>query len=68
MNGQPVGITPFELRSVRAGSHALTVDLDGYLRWSTAVTVVSGNRNRVTARLLRLRDQPVSEAGRASNN
>ena len=68
MNGQPVGITPFELRRVRAGSHALTVDLDGYLRWSTAVTVVSGSKNRVTARLLRLRDQPVNEAGRASNN
>jgi hypothetical protein len=54
MNGQPVGTTPLELEGVRAGSHALTVDLDGYRRWSTAVTVVSYKRNRISPKLLRI--------------
>jgi hypothetical protein len=51
MDGRVVGTTPLRLNGVRAGSHALTLDLDGYQRWSTAVSVVSGRENRISPKL-----------------
>jgi hypothetical protein len=53
VDGKPAGKTPVEVSSVDAGSHALRIELDGYQRWTSAVRVVAGERNRVTASLER---------------
>jgi hypothetical protein len=53
VDGKPAGKTPTEVSSVDAGSHALRIELDGYQRWTSAVRVVAGERNRVTASLER---------------
>jgi hypothetical protein len=53
VDGKPAGKTPIEVSSVDAGSHALRIELDGYQRWTSAVRVVAGERNRVTASLER---------------
>jgi hypothetical protein len=44
-----VGISPVRLSKVRAGSHTVRIDLDGYERWSRAVAVVTNQSTRVTA-------------------
>jgi hypothetical protein len=53
VDGKLAGRTPVEVSSVDAGSHALRLELDGYQRWTSAVRVVAGERNRVTASLER---------------
>jgi serine/threonine-protein kinase len=53
VDGKLAGKTPVEVSSVDAGSHALRIELDGYQRWTSAVRVVAGERNRVTASLER---------------
>jgi hypothetical protein len=53
VDGKQAGKTPLEVSSVDAGSHALRIELDGYQRWTSAVRVVAGERNRVTASLER---------------
>jgi hypothetical protein len=53
VDGKMSGTTPLELSSVDAGSHALRIELPGYQRWTSAVRVVAGERNRVTASLER---------------
>jgi hypothetical protein len=53
VDGRLAGTTPVEVSSVDAGSHALRLELDGYRRWTSAVRVVAGERNRVTASLER---------------
>ncbi|HXE81377.1 MAG TPA: PEGA domain-containing protein [Vicinamibacterales bacterium] len=54
LDGTPVGRTPLTLPSVRAGSHVVRIELDGYRTWTGAVRVVAGERNRVTASLEQL--------------
>jgi PEGA domain len=51
LNGRHVGTTPLTLEGVPAGSHALRLELDGYQRWTSAVRVAAGERNRITASL-----------------
>jgi hypothetical protein len=51
LNGDAVGRTPLTLATVRAGSHVMRIELDGYRTWTAAVRVVAGERNRVTASL-----------------
>ena len=51
MDGKAVGKTPVTLRAVPIGSHAIRLDYDGYRRWSSAVRVVAGQQNRITASL-----------------
>jgi len=51
LDGTPVGTTPVLLPSVRAGSHVVRLEHDGYRLWSSSVRVVSSERNRVTASL-----------------
>jgi len=51
LNGRHVGTTPLTLEGVPAGSHALRLELDGYRRWTSAVRVAAGERNRITASL-----------------
>jgi len=53
VDGRLVGTTPMVLSEVTAGSHVIRLDHDGYRRWSSAVRVVAGERNRVTASLER---------------
>ena len=48
-----VGMSPVRLSKVRAGSHAVRIDLDGYARWSRAVAVVTNHSTRVTAMMQR---------------
>jgi hypothetical protein len=48
-----VGISPVRLSKVRAGSHTVRIDLDGYERWSRAVAVVTNQSTRVTAMMER---------------
>jgi hypothetical protein len=51
VDGTLIGKTPLTLGQVAAGDHAVSLDLDGYRRWSSSVRVVAGERNRVTASL-----------------
>jgi serine/threonine protein kinase len=51
LDGRFVGTTPVVLPDVAAGEHALYLDRDGYQRWSSAIRVVTTERNRVTASL-----------------
>jgi len=48
---RPVGETPLQLLRVRAGSHAVRIERDGYQRWTTAVNVPASQVTRVTAKL-----------------
>jgi len=48
---RPVGETPLQLLRVRAGSHAVRIERDGYQRWTTAVNVPASQVTRVSARL-----------------
>ncbi len=51
LDGRLVGKTPVQLPQVSAGSHLVRLEHDGYRRWSSSVSVVSGEKNRVTASL-----------------
>jgi hypothetical protein len=53
VDGRQVGTTPVALDTVDAGSHAVRIERDGYRRWTSAVRVVAGEKNRVTASLER---------------
>ena len=46
-------MSPIRLSKVRAGSHTVRIDLDGYERWSRAVAVVTNQSTRVTAMMER---------------
>ena len=47
IDGVTHGPTPLEIRGVQAGAHAVRVELDGYERWTKAVSVASGGRVRL---------------------
>jgi hypothetical protein len=53
VDGTLIGKTPLTLVEVAAGDHAVSLDLDGYRRWSSSVRIVAGERNRITASLER---------------
>jgi len=50
-----VGVTPMSLPSLRAGSYALWIERDGYVRWTAAITVPAYKITHVSARLDRER-------------
>ena len=52
-----VGETPLNLVRLRAGSHVLWVERDGYERWSTSVLVTADTRNSVSLKLQPLPDR-----------
>jgi hypothetical protein len=56
INQQRVGDTPLQLERVRAGSHVLWIEREGYERWTTSILVTSDKQNDVRATL-----QPVSD-------
>ena len=51
VNRQPVGETPLRLPAMRAGSHLLWIERDGYQRWTRVVTVPADQVTSVNARL-----------------
>jgi hypothetical protein len=53
LDGRAIGTTPMTLSDVTAGSHTVSLDLPGYRRWTTAVQILPGERNRVAASLER---------------
>ena len=48
---EPVGETPLVLRRVRAGSHAIWIEHEGYQRWTGGVNVPADERTQVTVTL-----------------
>jgi chromosome segregation ATPase len=52
---QPVGQTPLQLTQLRAGSHVVRIEHDGYDRWTTAVQVAADKHTRVSAQLQTVR-------------
>jgi PEGA domain len=52
---QLVGKTPLELTRLRAGSHVVRIERDGYDRWTTAILVAADKQTRVSARLQAVR-------------
>lgn len=51
VNRQPAGDTPLRLTNLRAGSHLIWVERDGYRRWTRVVQVPSDRVTRVSAQL-----------------
>jgi hypothetical protein len=54
---QPVGETPLQLTRVRAGSHVVRIERDGYDRWTTAALVAADKQTHVRAKLQAVRDR-----------
>ena len=54
---QLVGETPLELPRLRAGSHVVRIERDGFDRWTTAVHVAADRQTRVSAGLQAVRDR-----------
>jgi len=48
---QQVGETPLQLPQVRAGSHAIWIEREGYKRWTAAVNIPASKITRVIAKL-----------------
>ena len=44
---QAAGVTPLVVRDLRAGSHAIRVDADGHISWSSAIRVIADRQTRV---------------------
>ncbi len=51
VDGRRAGATPLSLGDVRAGTHTIQLERDGYRTWSASVVVAGGEQNRVTASL-----------------
>jgi PEGA domain len=56
INQQHVGETPLHLTRLRAGSHAIRIEHEGYERWTTSVLVPADTQTRVSATLQPTRD------------
>jgi hypothetical protein len=52
---QQIGETPLRLTRLRAGSHVVRIERDGYDRWTQAVLVVTDKQTRVSANLQAVR-------------
>jgi hypothetical protein len=55
INQKRVGQTPLSLTRVRAGSHVLWIEREGYERWTTSVLVPADQQIRVSAKLQAVR-------------
>jgi PEGA domain len=51
INRERVGETPLQLRKLRAGSHVIGIEREGYERWTAALRVVADRVTRVDATL-----------------
>jgi hypothetical protein len=57
IDGQPAGETPLKSLRVRAGSHAIRIELAKFRRWTTAVHVPASSQTSITATLQPAPDQ-----------
>ena len=55
INRKRVGDTPLQLPKLRAGSHVIWIEREGYKRWTAASRVVAGTVTRIHATLQRER-------------
>jgi hypothetical protein len=53
------GVTPLVARDLSAGSHAVRVEADGHVPWSSAIRVAADRQTRVHTTLAPL-DSPVA--------
>ncbi len=51
INAQPVGMTPLPARRLRAGSHLIWIEQEGYQRWTSAVRIPADQLTRVKVKL-----------------
>ena len=51
VDGRQVGETPLQLSGLRAGSHVVRIERNGYERWTRAAVVVADKQTRVSATL-----------------
>jgi serine/threonine protein kinase len=51
LDGRAVGTTPMNIGDVRAGTHSVRLERDGYKTWSASADIKGGEQNRVTASL-----------------
>jgi hypothetical protein len=51
INRQPAGRTPLRLQNLRAGSHLVWIERDGYRRWTRAVQVPADRVTNLSADL-----------------
>jgi hypothetical protein len=56
INQQHVGETPLHLTRLRAGSHVIRIEHEGYERWTTAALISADKQARVSAKLQAIRD------------
>jgi hypothetical protein len=57
INQRRVGETPLQLTRLRAGSHVIRIEYEGYQRWTAAVLVSADKETRVSAELQPVRDR-----------
>jgi hypothetical protein len=57
LNQRLVGETPLQLTPLRAGSHAIRIEHEGYERWTTSVIVPAGKQTHLSADLQLIRDR-----------
>ncbi len=57
VDGRAVGKTPLKLGGIKAGSHAVRFELEGYRAWTAGVTVTGGRETRVAGSLERARNR-----------
>jgi serine/threonine protein kinase len=55
VDGKVVGKTPFKLAHVKAGTHTVRLELDGYRAWVSEITVTGGRETRVAGSLEAMR-------------
>ena len=48
---QAAGVTPLVVSDLGAGSHAIRIEADGYLPWTSAIRVIADRRTRVNTTL-----------------
>jgi hypothetical protein len=53
LDGAAAGVSPAVLDNVKAGSHAVRLELDGFRVWTTTVSIKPGTRTRIAASLER---------------
>ena len=51
INQKDAGRTPLQVRRLRAGSHVIRVEHEGYERWTTTALVPADRETRVSAKL-----------------
>jgi hypothetical protein len=53
LDGAAAGVSPAVLDNVKAGSHTVRLELDGFRVWTTTVLIKAGTRTRIAASLER---------------